>query len=156
MSARDHAPTTCAATPIEALPPTMIERVARALAGRALIKVLESGTIADAGAPAELAIAALGALEDLWPEYIDDARAAIGAMREPTAAMLAEAVLSAVVGEPSAEDFAATGAVLERLPPTGHPDSRLVIAEIRRDYRAAINAALVGPQVAGDKSQGPK
>lgn len=72
------------------------------------------------------------------------ARVAIEAMREPTSAMLAQAVLSAVVGDPSAEDFAATGAVRERLPPTGHPDSRVVIAEIRRDYRAAIESALQG------------
>lgn len=76
------------------------------------------------------------------PNYDMMARAAIEAMLIPTSKMLADAVMSAVAGDPSDDDYAATGAVLERLPPTGHPDSRVIIAEIRRDYRAAINAAL--------------
>lgn len=74
------------------------------------------------------------------------ARAAIEAMREPTSRMLAAAVMSAVAAsEPSPADYAATGAVLERLPSTGHPQARTVIAEIRRDYRAAVDAALGAP-----------
>lgn len=61
--------------------------------------------------------------------------------REPTARMLAAAVMSAVSNDASEADKLAAGAVLELLPPTGHPDARTVIAEIARDYRAALSAA---------------
>lgn len=61
--------------------------------------------------------------------------------REPTARMLADAVMYAVAHEPSKADMAITGAVLEFLPPTGHPDARAVIAEIARDYRALLLSA---------------
>ena len=67
------------------------------------------------------------------------AEAAIEAMREPTAIMIASAAMSAVEDEtPSQEGL---GTVLELLPPTGHPDGPAVLADIRRDYRAMIDAA---------------
>lgn len=68
------------------------------------------------------------------------AEAAIQAMREPTAAMIAAAALSAV--EDDAPDREGLGSVLELLPPTGHPEGRAVLADIRRDYRAMIDEAL--------------
>lgn len=60
--------------------------------------------------------------------------------------MLAAAVMSAVAGEPDKADYGITGAVLELLPPTGHPDARTVIAEISRDYRAALRALAASPR----------
>lgn len=60
---------------------------------------------------------------------------------EPPARVLADAMMTAVTAEPSQADWAITGAVLELLPPTGHPDARLVIAEMSRDYRAFVQAS---------------
>lgn len=75
-------------------------------------------------------------------DHIRIAQAAMRAMREPTSKMLAAAALSAVDAEVSEQDKIAAGGVLELLPPTGHPDGRTIIAEIARDYRAMIDAAL--------------
>lgn len=65
---------------------------------------------------------------------------------EPSSQQLADMMLFVVGHEPSARDFAKVGAVLELLPPTGHPDARNVIADMVRDYRAMISAAPVHPE----------
>lgn len=69
--------------------------------------------------------------------------------RVPAATQLAGAILTATWEDPSAADMAITGAVLELLPPTGHPDARAVIADMARDYRAMLSAAP--PPPVGDR-----
>lgn len=79
------------------MPSEMLKGVARALAARTLMQVLRSGVVAKEGEPAELAVAASEAVDDLWPDYVEDARAAIEAMREPPAALI-DAAYKAVNG----------------------------------------------------------
>jgi hypothetical protein len=69
------------------MPETMVEKVARALGRRTLLEALRSGAVANAGSPVEVACAASGAEDDFWPQFVDDARAAITALMEPTPAM---------------------------------------------------------------------
>lgn len=66
--------------------------------------------------------------------------AALKEMRDPSAAMIAAAALSAV--EDDSPDQKGLGTVLELLPPTGHPDGPAILADIRRDYRAMIDQAI--------------
>jgi len=84
------------------------------------------------GLPSRAAQAALQAIHDAGYRLLP---------RDPTARVLADAMMNAVTYDPDAKDYAITGAVLELLPPTGHPDARLVIAELSRDYRAMIRAS---------------
>lgn len=86
----------------------------------------------------------------VWWHYRRRAEGALQAMREPTAKMLAAAATSAVHTDASTADKSFAGSVLELLPPTGHPDGRVIIAEIARDYRAMIDAALQNAAPSGD------
>lgn len=65
----------------------MIERVARALCEVDMLEVLRSGMVAHAGTPLQAALATPAAIDELWPNYAAQARAAIEATREPTISM---------------------------------------------------------------------
>jgi hypothetical protein len=75
--------------------------------------------------------------------------------REPAAKQIAAMIMCAVAGDPSEADFGRTGAVLELLPPTGHPDARAVIADMIRDYRAMVTSAPSPPVLAQDSAMAP-
>ena len=88
-----------------------------------------------------------GSIDEMSPEEITAAvfseieNAGLALVkRNPSAKVLADTMMNAVTYDPDAKDYAITGAVLELLPPTGHPDARLVIAELSREYRAMIKA----------------
>lgn len=70
------------------------------------------------------------------------ARAALQALREPTPQMLADV---AVKTQPASEaDYALASRAVELLPPSDHPDAGDVLAELARDWRNFIDAALRG------------
>ena len=94
------------------------------------------------------AICAANALSPRWElcstaqreDHVRFARAAIEAMREPTAHMLA---VVAPDTEPATEaDYALALRAVELLPPSEHPDVGDILAEIARDWRHMTEAAL--------------
>jgi len=64
----------------------MVERVARELAAADLEEVLRAGMVGR-GSPADQAVAAVLAVDELWPQYAERAKRAIKAIGEPTEAM---------------------------------------------------------------------
>lgn len=131
MASRELSRTRSAATPKSAAP-NAFERVARAITAKRYAlaaKAMAGGSVG------------LGMDGDIGRQL---ARAALEAVREPTPEMLAATVLSGMETPLAAADFALADAALKLLPPTSHPERRVVLAEIARDHRAQIAAALRG------------